>query len=176
MSPPRSRLPVEVRWLLVFSVVSFFTTVPHAFEDFAAGEMTRFGLHLSVLQYGLGVALLMALQAIAIAASARTMRGGYVLSVGLAAFWFAGAGLLHLPDVLSGPFRGGAPSAALVAGIMATNLAVGIAAAVALARSRPARQSFRLGREVWTAAGRNGPSGQPPRSDDAHPIPMRSRS
>ena len=168
--------PAEVRWLLGFSILSFFATVPHAFEDFAAGEMTRFGLHVSVLQYGLGVALLVALQAAAIAASTRMVRAGYLLSIGLAAFWFAGAGILHLPDVLSGPFRTGLPSAALVAGTMATNLAVGIASALAIARSYRADQPARIGRERWTVADNDGDSGLRLTGDSTHTTPIRSRS
>jgi len=87
-----------------------------------------------------------------------------------------GAGILHLPDVLSGPFRTGLPSAALVAGIMATNLAVGIASALAIARSYRADQPARIGRERWTVAENDGDSGLRLTGDSTHTTPIRSRS
>src|SRR5258708_8909660 len=96
-------LPRRVIWLLALSIVSLLTTVPHAFEDFAANELARFDLHLSVLQFGLGVAFLVAMQATAIALSARQQRGGYALALALGTFWLVGAGILHAPQVLSEP-------------------------------------------------------------------------
>ena len=121
-------LPKRVTWLLTLSIVSLLTTVPHAFEDFAADELGRFGLHLSVLQFGFGVAFLVAMQATAIALSARQQRGGYTLSLALGTFWLVGAGILHVPQVLSEPFRTGLLSIAVIIGIMGTNLAVVVAA------------------------------------------------
>ncbi|MHB8619939.1 MAG: hypothetical protein ACYDAG_10255, partial [Chloroflexota bacterium] len=104
---------------------------------FAQDEMARFGVHLSPLQFGLGVAILVALQAAAIARSATGRRGGYLL----AAFWLVGAGVLHLPDVLAGLFRAGPPSITLVAGIMVLNLAILVAAGAALGGARRASQA-----------------------------------
>src|SRR5258708_12683922 len=96
-------LPRRVTWLLTLSIVSLLMTVPHAFEDFAADELGRFGLHLSVLQFGFGVAFLVAMQATAIALSARQQRGGYKLSLALGTFWLVRAGILHVPHVLTEP-------------------------------------------------------------------------
>ena len=130
------RLPRSVTWLLALSILSLLTTVPHAFEDFAADELARFDLHLEVLQFGLGVAFLVAMQAAAIALSARRQPAGYLLSAALGAFWFVGAGVLHVPQLLGGPFRAGLPSIALIMAIMGANLAVLAAAIAAFAGSR----------------------------------------
>jgi hypothetical protein len=119
------------------SSVTFLFTVPHSIEDFTHGIAQRFGLSVLTAAVGLGIAL--AAQAWATAALdwRPTLARLLLLLIGL--FWVIGALADHVPDLLNARWRSGAPSKALVVGIIVSQaLAIALSTAELLKIRRSA--------------------------------------
>jgi hypothetical protein len=102
--------------------------VPHVVEDFALGIAQRVGLSTGSLAFLVGGYL--ALQSFGLILLARGHRAGWIVTFWIALIWLAGAVVDHGPALLAGPFREGASSVTWALGLMATQAAVAVLAAV----------------------------------------------
>ena len=109
----------------------------HVIEDFAYNvHEERFGVPL--LPAALAVAVVYALQVLAMALSARNDRRGHWMNAALGFGWALAAALDHLSEVLfAWPYRAGVVSKALELGIMASGAVWGgLAITAAMAARR----------------------------------------
>lgn len=127
----RSPLPRTIQWVIGLSILTFLFTVPHTAEDFLHGEPARLGLSNSSMAFVLAVAY--AVQALAVALSARQKPAGHRLHLCVGLVWCLGAAVIHLPEVLApGPYREGLASHAVLFGVMLSTVALSVASFLAL--------------------------------------------
>ncbi|GAC1443233.1 MAG: hypothetical protein NVSMB52_01330 [Chloroflexota bacterium] len=110
------------------SLLTFLFTLPHSFEDFVYGVPGRFGL--GVLVAGILLSLAFSIQVVGILLVSHQRPSGMVITCGIAFFWFVGAIMDHLHDVLfAWPYRDGVVSKLMeVAVITSMGLLVAVSA------------------------------------------------
>jgi hypothetical protein len=117
------------------SSVTFLFTIPHSIEDFTNGIAQRFGLSLLTAAVGLGIALAAQVGATAALDWRPTLARWLLLLIGLV--WVIGAIADHVPDLLTASWRSGAPSKALVVGIILSQALVVALSSAELLKRRP---------------------------------------
>jgi len=130
-----STIPRTMSRLAWVSSVTFLFTIPHSIEDFTNGIAQRFGL--SVLAAALGLGIAFAVQVWATAALDWRPRLARWLLLVIGLFWVIGALADHVPDLLNATWRSGAPSKALVVGIILSQALVVSLSGAELRKSRP---------------------------------------
>jgi hypothetical protein len=116
------------------SSVTFLFTIPHSIEDFTNGIAQRFGLSVLVAAVGLGIAFAVQVWATAALGWKPTLSRWLLVLIGL--FWVIGALGDHVPDLLNTTWRAGAPSKALVVGIIVSQAVVAVVAGAELWKRR----------------------------------------
>ena len=117
------------------SPVTFLFTIPHSIEDFTNGIAQRFGLSVLVAGVSLGIAFAVQVWATAALDWRSTLARWLLLLIGLS--WVIGALADHVPDLLNATWRSGAPSKALVVGIILSQALVVALSSAELLKSRP---------------------------------------
>lgn len=108
------------------SLLLIFFTVPHSLEDFSVGEPAKAGV--SELPLAFGVAVLLALQGLALLWTGQGKSRGFVLHALLGLLWPLAAGVAQLPVILApGVYRTGTMSAFFVIGIIVVGVLLFIA-------------------------------------------------
>lgn len=103
------------------SLLLIFFTVPHSLEDFSVGEPAKAGI--SVLPLAFGVAVLLALQGLALFWTGQGKLRGFVVHAFLGLIWPLAAGAAQLPVILApGVYRTGTMSAFFVIGIIVVGI------------------------------------------------------
>jgi hypothetical protein len=116
MAPERLRA-----WTIFLSLSSLPFIIPHVVEDFAEGIAQRVGLSTGVGAFLLGGFL--ALQALGLVLVGLGRRAGFVVTFWVGLVWVAGALAEHVPELLTGRFRSGAPSLLWLVGLIVTQAA-----------------------------------------------------
>jgi hypothetical protein len=123
-----------VPWVIGLSLLTILFTVPHSLEDFVYGLPGRFGV--SVMLAGILLSLAFLAQIVGLLLVSHQRLSGFVITLAIALFWFAGAIADHLHDVLhTWPYREGIISKVMEVGIMASMAVLAIVSAVALYQS-----------------------------------------
>jgi hypothetical protein len=120
------------------SSVTFLFTIPHSIEDFTDGIAQRFGLSVLVAAVGLGIAFAVQVWSTAALDWRPTLARWLLLLIGL--LWVIGALADHVPDLLNATWRSGAPSKALVVGIILSQALVVALSSAELLKSRPSKR------------------------------------
>jgi hypothetical protein len=120
------------------SSVTFLFTIPHSIEDFTNGIAQRFGLSVLVAAVGLGIAFAVQVWSTAALDWRPTLARWLLLLIGL--LWVIGALADHVPDLLNATWRSGAPSKALVVGIILSQALVVALSSAELLKSRPSKR------------------------------------
>jgi hypothetical protein len=103
------------------SLLLRFFTVPHTLEDFAYGEPQEAGISPQILAFG--VAVVFALQGLALFWTGCRLRRGYVLHFVLGILWPLGAIAAQLSEVFApGAYRAGVISEVYVFGIIVVGI------------------------------------------------------
>lgn len=116
MAPERLRA-----WTIFLSLSSLPFIVPHVVEDFTEGIAQRVGLSTGVGAFFLGG--LLALQSLGLVLVGQGRRVGLVVTFWVGCVWVAGALVEHVPELLTGRFRSGAPSLLWLVGLIVTQAA-----------------------------------------------------
>jgi hypothetical protein len=113
-------LPKVRTWrntVVVLSLMLMLVAVPHTLEDFSLGEPAKNGVAVPVL--ATVVAVMFALQGLALFWAGQNKRLGYFIHMGLGAFWPLAAGSAQLPAFLTTtPYRSGFISILYVVSMM----------------------------------------------------------
>jgi hypothetical protein len=117
------------------SSVTFLFTISHSIEDFTNGIAERFGLTVLTAAMGLGIALAAQVWATAALDWKPVLARWLLLLIGLV--WVIGALADHIPDLVDATWRTGAPSKALVVGIIVSQALVIAFAGAELRNRRP---------------------------------------
>jgi len=121
------------------SLLLIFFTVPHSLEDFSVGEPANAGV--SELPLAYAVAVLLALQGLALYWTGQGKPRGYVLHAVLGLIWPIAAGAAQLPVILApGPYRTGTMSSILVIGIIVVGILLFIASVRAWMTTRASKK------------------------------------
>lgn len=103
------------------SLLLLFFSIPHSLEDFLVGEPTKAGAPPVPLAYG--VAVLIALQGLALFWIGQRKVRGFVIHAILGLVWPLAAGTAQVPEILKpGPYRTGTISEFLVIGMIVVGL------------------------------------------------------
>jgi hypothetical protein len=117
------------------SSATFLFTIPHSIEDFTNGIAQRFGLSVLVAAVSLGIAFAVQVWATAALDWKPRLARWLLLVIGIT--WVIGALADHVPDLLKTTWRSGAPSKALVVGVIVSQALVVALSGAELLKRRP---------------------------------------
>jgi hypothetical protein len=125
--------------MVSLSLLLFFFVIPHTLEDFAVGEPIEKGVPVSVLSFV--VAVLFALQGLALFWAGQRDRRSYFIHAGLGLLWPLAAGVAQLPVIFTASsYRSGFISILYVAGMIVVGILLFLASLQALRTGSQAKQ------------------------------------
>ncbi len=136
MTEKETKIKRITNWIVFFSILLLFFTIPHTLEDFATGEPGNAGIPAPLI--ALVVSVMFGLQALGLYWLGQNLRSGIWVQLVVGGFWPLAAGLAQVPSILSEPtYRSGFISVAYVVGILVVGILLLVNSAIGLGKNKP---------------------------------------